>query len=271
MLKSQFSRLYRLAVDKNATIENYITWHSSENYGWGIIFRRSFTVDEENDYMELLGKINSWDIVRNGSDSRIWEGDETGMFSVKSFFDTITRSVEERSFEPCDMIWKFGIPSKVRVLAWLAALRKVNTADLLQVRRPYQQLSPSWCITCKRSEENLDHLLIHCPFIHSIWCNIRREFNVISAFPDSWYNLLVRKWYLKGDKKKTKVLWRCSCMVVLWSVRKERNARIFEDKEENEKVWQRVKAPSSLWAYSSGKFGILSVTDIYRNWAAAML
>ena len=52
----------------------------------------------------------------------------------------------------------------------------------------------------------------------------------------------------------------------------ERNARIFEDKEENkEKVWQRVKSLSSLWAFSSGKFGVLSVTDISCNWAASML
>ena len=137
-LKSQYFRLYRLAVDRNATIENYITWYSSENYGWGLTFRRNLTVDEENDYIELLGKINSWEIIRNGPDSRIWEGDEKGFFTVKLFFDTLTRYVEERSFELCDMIWKIGIPSKVRVLAWLAALKKVNTTDLLQVRRPYQ-------------------------------------------------------------------------------------------------------------------------------------
>ena len=60
-------------------------------------------------------------------------------------------------------------------------------------------------------------------------------------------------------------------MAVLWCVWKERNARIFENKEENEdKVWQRVKSLSSLWAFSSGKFGVLSVSDISRDWAAAM-
>ncbi|KAM7469441.1 hypothetical protein LguiA_007624 [Lonicera macranthoides] len=180
-------------------------------------------------------------------------------------------SNEDSIFEPCNMIWKTGIPAKVRVLAWLAALRKTNTADLLQIRRPFQQLSPSWCIMCKGSYESLDHLMIHCPFVHYIWSNIRREFNLISVFPGSWYDLMIGKWCFRGDKKKTKVLWRCNFMAVLWCVWKERNARIFEDKEENEeKVWQRVKSLASLWAFSSKKFGILSMSDIIRDWAAAM-
>ena len=221
--------------------------------------------------MELLGSINSWEIARNGSDSRIWKEDGSGIFSVKSFFETIARSEEDIIFEPCNMIWKTGIPTKVRVLAWQAALRKVNTSDLLQVRRPFQQLSPSWCVMCKSSNESLGHLLIHCPFVYSIWSNFRREFNLISVFPVSWFDLLIVKWYLIGDKKKSKVLWRCICMAVLWCVWKERNARIFEDKEENEeKVWLRVKSLASLWAFSSKKFGILSMSDILRDWVAAM-
>ncbi|KAM7492873.1 hypothetical protein LguiB_027482 [Lonicera macranthoides] len=94
----------------------------------------------------------------------------------------------EGNFEPYDMIWKNGIPAKVKVLAWLAAIKKVNTADLLQLRRP------------------------------------------------------------------------------------ERNSRLFDDKEaNNEEVWQRVKATASLWAYSSKVFGALSLSDIARDWSAAVL
>ncbi|KAM7519062.1 hypothetical protein LguiB_018024 [Lonicera macranthoides] len=59
---------------------------------------------------------------------------------------------------------------------------------------------------CKGSSESLDQLMIHCKFAHSIWSNIRREFNLISAFLGLWYDLLIGKWCLKGDKKKSKLV-----------------------------------------------------------------
>ncbi|KAM7515281.1 hypothetical protein LguiA_004864 [Lonicera macranthoides] len=61
-------------------------------------------------------------------------------------------------------------------------------------------------------------------------------------------------------------------MAVVWCMWRERNSRLFDDKEaNNEEVWQRVKAMASLWAYSSKVFGALSLSDIARDWSAAVL
>ncbi|KAM7489997.1 hypothetical protein LguiA_032918 [Lonicera macranthoides] len=85
-----------------------------------------------------------------------------------------------------------------------------------------------------------------------------------------WKNGIPAK--VKGNKKKSKTLWRSSCMAVVWCVWRERNSRLFDDKEaNNEEVWQRVKATASLWAYSSKVFGALSLSDIARDWSAAVL
>ncbi|KAM7507518.1 hypothetical protein LguiA_017971 [Lonicera macranthoides] len=165
--------------------------------------------------------IGNCNISRSGRDSRVWVGDKSGQFTTKSFFEIITRSTVAGDFEPHDMVWKNGVPSKMKVLAWLAAHKKVSTADLLQIRRPYLQLSPLWCVMCKRSGESLDHLLLHCSFVHSIWCNIRSDFDMVAALPSSWHNLLIERWYFKGDKKKSKKLWRSSCLAVLWCVERE--------------------------------------------------
>ena len=56
---------------------------------------------------------------------------------------------------------KFLWKSKVKVFAWWVA-HKVNTNDMLQLRRPYKALSPEYYILCSRSEETVYHHFLHC-------------------------------------------------------------------------------------------------------------
>ena len=61
-------------------------------------------------------------------------------------------------------------------------------------------------------------------------------------------------------------------MAAVWYIWLERNARIFEDRIlEATEVWCKIKFTSSLWAFSSGLFGALAISDIYSNWDAAMV
>ena len=53
---------------------------------------------------------------------------------------------------------KFDVSSKVKAFAWLMAHKRVNTNDMLQLKRPYKAVCPNWCILCMESEETVDHL-----------------------------------------------------------------------------------------------------------------
>ena len=92
---------------------------------------------------------------------------------------------------------------------------------------------------------------------------------MIGAVPLSWFDFMCIDWCPRGNRKKAKFLWRCCCLAAIWLIWLERNARIFENRvlEESE-VWCKIAA--SLWAFSSKLFGILSISDIFGNWAAAM-
>ena len=46
--------------------------------------------------------------------------------------------------------------------AWLVAHKKVNTNDLLQLRRPHKALSSDICKLCMKQGESADHLFLHC-------------------------------------------------------------------------------------------------------------
>ena len=62
------------------------------------------------------------------------------------------------------MLWNGCVPPKVCFFAWEAC--KALTMEQLK-KRGYQM--PSKCPLCKKAEEDLDHLLIHCPAVWGMW------------------------------------------------------------------------------------------------------
>ncbi|KAM7481515.1 hypothetical protein LguiB_006098 [Lonicera macranthoides] len=271
-MQARFPALFRVTRDSKAKVADYTNWVSDSSFSWDIVLRRNVREEEEGEYMALMGVIHNLDISRHGENSRVWVGEKLGVFTAKSFFKSLTNPNVGSEFTPFKMVWKSGIPTKVKVLSWLASLRRVNTADLLQIKRPYLMISPACCILCKRDYESIDHLVIHCSFASSVWGNISKEFGVQAAFPRSWCELLSIKWTFRGNKERSFTLWRCYCKALLWCIWKERNSRIFENKVEDiDKIWDRIKALASLWAYSSNRFGFTSISEIQRDWTAAMI
>ena len=75
------------------------------------------------------------------TDARAWVPSSSGVFSVKSFFLALTNLSDSVPFYPTKFLWKSRVPSKVMAFTWLVALMKVNTNDMLQLRRPFKTLS----------------------------------------------------------------------------------------------------------------------------------
>ena len=58
-----------------------------------------------------------------------------------------------------------------------------------------------------------------------------------------------------GISKRGIVLWQTACIALIWVVWRERNARIFEDKDRNsENLWDSIHFLASLWAFCSMVF-----------------
>ena len=187
-LASLFPCLYRFSCNNNALISSVISWNSSNTFSWDISFRRDPNDREISDFLGLLSIINDAPLDSRERDKRLWVGEKSGSFSCKSFFELLIDFLNDDIFVPHKLIWKTGIPPKVKVFTWLASWKRVNTCDLLQIRRPYVALSPSWCILCKNENESIDHLLLHCRFAQFIWDKVRMEFEMIGAMPTWVWN-----------------------------------------------------------------------------------
>ena len=122
---------------------------------------------------------------------------------------------------------------KVKVFAWLVAHRKVNTNDLLQVKRPFKSLNPQWCILCKREGKAIDHLffIAHTLFGYGISFLIQLDWY---GFPQGKLKICLLPLKVLEVVLETRL---CGTLYAfLWyGLFDERNARIFEDKERERK------------------------------------
>ena len=96
------------------------------------------------------------------SGARSWSLSSLGLFIVKSFFLALSQFSGSSPVFPTNFVWNSQVPFKGKSFGWLVAHKKVNTNDLLQLRRPYNALSPDICKLCMKHDESADHLFLHC-------------------------------------------------------------------------------------------------------------
>ena len=154
-LASRFPRLYSVSCNNNALISSLVSWNSCDSFSWDLQFCRNFIDREVGEFSNLMDIVCNARLIRIESDSRSWMGEKSGLFSCKSFFHMLINFLGDCNFVPHNIIRKVGIPPKVKIFAWLASWKRVNTCDLLQKRRSNLAISPSWCILCKNGEESI--------------------------------------------------------------------------------------------------------------------
>ena len=215
--------------------------------------------------LELLDCLNNVHLIQGLEDTRIWLPDSSNLFSSKSAFNKLRKTPNMNVFSPFKLIWKCNIPHKIKVFAWLVALGRVNTCDMLQKRRSYCAFSPSWCVLCKREGETGDHLFIHCRFTLKIWWKALQVFGLCWVVPRSCYGLLSgQAGFFKGREKK--IMWNHVLFAILWAIWGERNGRIFEGSisSENE-LWEKICFWAAIWLKNVESFRFMSFSDLTRS------
>lgn len=161
---------------------------------------------------------------------RIWKLTPSRIFSCKSFFNQL---IDDYALLNFHMIWNTKVPNKVQPFAWLLALGKLSTGDVIQRWNLNVCLSHSWSVVCKRNGENADHLFLHSHQAAQLW---HQPASISSVMPTSRNSLLSEFIHAFRKGEKARVLWKCSVLAlfqVIWFERK--------------KVFWRSRNTSSFW------------------------
>ena len=147
-----------------------------------------------------------------------------GLFKVKALFFSFPCN-EGRSF-PWKSVWQTQAPLRAVVFVWSAALGKILTLDNLRKRH---FIVVNWCCMCKRSEEIVDHLLLHCEVALALWFAIFSRFGLAWVMPKRVLGLLACWW--SSGRWRSAVVWKMVPTCLFWCLWQERNNRCFEDLE----------------------------------------
>ncbi|RVW15726.1 putative ribonuclease H protein [Vitis vinifera] len=265
ILKDQYPRLFRVVMDKNIPISSILG--SSRPFSWNFNFRRNLTVSEIEDLERLMHSLDYMNLSTFASDARSWSLCSSGLFTVKSFFTALSQMPDSSPFFPTKFVWKSQVPFKVKAFIWLVAHKKVNTNDLLQLRRPYKAISPNICKLCMEQGESADHLFLHCSVTLGLWHRLFQLAKMDWVPPKSISDMMFINYKGFGKSKRGVILWQNASIALIWVVWRERNARIFEDKTRNAgNLWDSIHFLASLWAFCSAGFKGIPLNLLQLDW-----
>ena len=148
----------------------------------------------------------------------------SGVFDVCSFYQLL--SGPNNGVFPWECIWSAKVPKRMSFISWTTANDGILTIDNL-VKRGQSLVNK--CCLCYCDGESVDHLLLHCKFFHTLWCEAFVVFRIqwvmprsVSSFFFIWRNQF---------GKHLSTIWNMVLTCLMWLVCQECNTRIFEDKE----------------------------------------
>ncbi|KAK8478582.1 hypothetical protein V6N11_038564 [Hibiscus sabdariffa] len=113
----------------------------------------------------------------NGSpDLRIWRGDHSGIFSVRSGYRWLTNSIDAYSNDPISVeetwynkflvsVWALKLPSKIKIHFWRVINNFIPTFSNLVTRKISVQTQ---CLLCQSESESVSHLVKGCSFTQQV-------------------------------------------------------------------------------------------------------
>jgi hypothetical protein len=217
----------RLSVEATISIEHLVQFVQL----WVIIQHVHLNLDEEDDI--------TWKLTSNGQYSA------ASAYKMQ-FFGLIDSSLY-------NMVWKPWAPPKVKNHAWLVLQNRLWMADRLR-RRGWENCG--LCPLCKQTEENNNHLFIHCRFTIRIWELLIEWLGLHGIQTTQWAGLGIEEWWaslVEGPSPHRKGLASLTLLVV-WEIWQERNARIFRHKlSPSFVIVDKIKCEARLWVYAGGK------------------
>ena len=127
-----------------------------------------------------------------GDDTMVWQLNCSGVFDVRSFYKSLLKALSV--FFPWQCICSVKVPRRVSFFLWTAARGGILTID-----KPFKNLPlVNWCCLCWCEEETVDHLLLHCKFVHTLWSEVFYLFGVQRVMPKIVVSLLSTWWNWLG-------------------------------------------------------------------------
>lgn len=224
-LKMIFPRLFAIAILPNGLVASHGFWEGLV-WIWSFAWRRDLRPQDLTEKAHLAVMLQQAHIAYEGRDKLIWAFNSAGSFSSKSFALELDRIRSTPQREVIKGMWKGLVPHRIGIFVWTTLLEKINTKNKLASLGIIPN-DEDTCILCSLYHESSNHLLLHCQFAQKIrnwWLSL---WNVKWVFPRTLKEAF-SQWQTRSKYVFFKKAWHATFFIIVWSIWKERNSRIFE-------------------------------------------
>ena len=180
---------------------------------------------------------------------------------VRSAYKFLTANAPIDGAESVPYLWHKDVPLKVVLFAWRLLRDRLPTKDNL-FRRHVVIINDQFCAGCEEVEIS-SHLIIHCDLFGTIWNHIFRWIGVSSVLPSDVISLFNQFNFIGGAVKSRRVLLQVIWFAKVWEIWKERNNRVFNDKNSSiPQVVDKIKSLTFMWL----KEKYVSLPANYHGW-----
>lgn len=175
------------------------------------------------DLKPLMVKIGNIPVSLN-KDTIVWGETTNCIYLVTSGYEPMQNIDTTPSW---DKAWYLGLIPKINIFFWIMLQNHILMVDNL-IRRGNH--IPNICILRKKKSESVDHMIIHCDFTRQIWSHFLSLFKMNWCFSNKTLELY-DQWHQVFKGYEINFLWSWVMSHICWGVWKERNNRIFREKE----------------------------------------
>nr|GEU94084.1 RNA-directed DNA polymerase, eukaryota [Tanacetum cinerariifolium] len=246
-LKTQFPRIYRLAMDKDCMVRDY--W----NNGWFLNWSRPITSGTNFQQLRTLSSMLDTYSLSEKEDTWTWSLGSPS-FSVKCTREHIDKYY--LSDGGSKTRWNRFLPKKINIFIWRVLRDRLPTRWNLS-RRGIDMDTLS-CPVCGSSIETMNHTLWFCSLATSVWHRISNWLDIDLPSPSNIHDLFYWIGNLRIISSKKDIL-EVICDVVLWSLRNFINDLIFGSSLPNRSLlFDSIVDSSFRWFSSRNKLSSIS-------------
>lgn len=224
-LKAKCPRLFRLNSSPNGSVSSFKFWEGKK-WEWAFSWCREFRPYDTIEWQLLRLLLDRVHFNPEVPDSFIWTPHKSGLFTVKSFSLELARTSSGWHIVPIKGLWKGLVPHRIELFVWFSILEKLNTRAKL-AHLGIIPPSEAHCVMCGTFTESSNHLLIHCSFAYHLWSWWLEVWGLQWAFPADLRSAFIQ-WSPPHKGIFFKKVWLASFSIILWTIWKERNERIFK-------------------------------------------
>lgn len=211
-----------------------------------------------------------WDPMFNGGlpilfndaveDELRWRWTPQGVYTAKSAYSMLMTAGGVK-WEFCK-IWKYSIPPSVRIFIFLLQEDKLLTRDVMHRRNFNCNLD---CVMCRTGHsETAIHLFFNCSYSKSVWEKLETYAGTSILVRG---NSIPEIWSKSSDKfsrgARIRIRWQTIFVATCWFIWKQRNAKIFENKQHPiDVVSYWIIQEASLWENHCKKRKLKTIQDV---------